>query len=170
MKDVYEQLYRENSEYIYAFALRLTNYDEHSAEDLMQETFCSAFTSFIRFRGDCDIKTWLCSITKNIFLKQLRKKKSHFISISDTDVELLSDGRAFDPEILAEKRELYDRIISEIERLKKKQRDIVILRLFSDLSFAQISDAVNISENSAKVIYHRARLQLQNKLKGVSDE
>ena len=48
--------------------------------------------------------------------------------------------------------------------MKPKQRDVVVLRLFSGLSFAQIAAALHISENSAKVIYHRARVALQKKL------
>ena len=170
MKDIYEQIYRENSDYIYAFSLRLTNYDQSAAEDLMQDTFYNAFISFTRFRGDCDIKTWLCGIAKNIFFKQLRKKKHYSVSMTEAEIRLLSDGRAFDPEVIAENREIYKTLINEIGQLKKRQRDIVLLRLFSDLSFAQIAAALSISEGSAKVIYHRARLQLQNKLKGVDEE
>lgn len=170
MKEIYEQLYRENSDYIYAFALRLTNFDRAAAEDLMQDTFCNAFLSLPRFRGDCDIKTWLCSITKNLFFKQLRKKKHASLSLSEPAAQKLYDGRAPDPELIAENRELYQSLMAEIGRLKKRQRDIVLLRLFSDLTFAQIAAALNISEGSAKVIYHRARLQLQERLKGADEE
>ena len=170
MKDIYERLYRENSDHIYDFSLRLTNYDRNAAEDLMQDTFYNAFISFTRFRGDCDVKTWLCGITKNLFYKQLRKRKHYSVPMSEAEIQLLSDGRAFDPEVIAENRELYETLINEIWRLKKRPRDVVLMRLFSDLSFAQISAALGISEGSAKVIYHRARLQLQSKLKGVDEE
>ena len=48
-----------------------------------------------------------------------------------------------------------------VERLPEKYRDVVILRTYADMPFSDIARSLKISENSAKVIYHRAKKMLK---------
>lgn len=161
---IYEQIYDENKDYIYRFALKLTGGDTTNAEELTQETFYNAFVSFSRFRGECDIRTWLCQIMKNIFYRQFRKRIKQ-ICFDDSERELLKNYYNQDLQEMVENKSIYKNIIYEINKLKPKQRDVITLRLFSELSFSQIANLLKISENSAKVIYHRAKNTLQKKLR-----
>lgn len=97
---------------------------------------------------------------KHTFYKQLRKARTRqraALRAGEADAQA-------DPHAVFERESLYRAALAEIGRMKPKQRDVVVLRLFSGLSFAQIAAALHISENSAKVIYHRARVALQKKL------
>lgn len=163
---IFERIYEENKLYVYNFALRLTGFDEYRAEELTQDAFYNAFVSFSRFRGECDIKTWLCSITKNIFFRQLRNEKKNSVSLDEIEYKRLSEC-CDTPEKIFESRDIHNAILREIKSLKPKFRDVIVLRLFSELSYAQIASALKISEGSAKVIYHRARMILQERLKEV---
>ena len=63
--------------------------------------------------------------------------------------------------------ELHERVRQILKQLPQKNTDVVILRLYADMTFRQIADALKITESSAKVLYFRAKNILKEKL---SDE
>ncbi len=71
----FEQIYQQYFEPVYRYALSLT-LDEHQAEEITQETFFKALKSIDSYRSESSIKTWLCTIAKNMFLSEQRKKES----------------------------------------------------------------------------------------------
>ena len=62
----FEEIYREYFDQVYLYIRRLSG-DAHLAEDITGETFYKALRSLHRFRGDCDIRIWLCQIAKNCY-------------------------------------------------------------------------------------------------------
>ena len=60
-----EELYNDYFHDVYLY-IRSLSADEHLAEDITQETFFKAMKSVDSFRGDCDIRVWLCQIAKNL--------------------------------------------------------------------------------------------------------
>ena len=67
-EEIYEVYFREV--YLYAFALTK---DREQAQEITSETFARALEGIDRFRGDCDVRYWLCRIAKNCYTSQLRK-------------------------------------------------------------------------------------------------
>ena len=63
-----EEIYREYFQDVYLYILRLSG-NEHIAEDITSDTFFKAIKSLASFRGDCDIRVWLCQIAKNSYFK-----------------------------------------------------------------------------------------------------
>mgnify|MGYP004420672877 CR=1 FL=1 len=68
----FEEIYREYFDQVYIYIRRLSG-DAHLAEDITGETFYKALRSLHRFRGDCDIRIWLCQIAKNCYYTHLKK-------------------------------------------------------------------------------------------------
>lgn len=160
----FKNLYDEYWQDVYQFLFRLTGYQRQLAEELTQETFYQAMLSFHRYRGECQIKTWLCQIAKNVYFNILRKeKKVRQVSIEEyaNQVPLILDTIVTDYET----KELIDHAIEVIIQLDDKTRDILIYRIFSELTYAQISTLLKINESSAKVIFMRGKCKLQNKLR-----
>lgn len=160
----FEELYKQYWKDVSQFLFRLTGYQWQLAEELTQETFYQAMLSFHRYRGECQIKTWLCQIAKNTYFNVIRKnKKVRLIPIEEsTDHEtLVLDSIVTDYET----KELIDHAIKVIMQLDDKTRDVLIYRIFSDLTYAQISTLLKISESSTKVIFMRGKYKLQNKLR-----
>jgi len=160
--DLFEEIYRQNFDKVFRFLQKLTgNYT--LSEDLAQETFLRAFESFERFDGSCEIYTWLISIAKHVYYKYLKKNKmmlqsSNLDVIIDTYQTLNTDENppeAFDRKLMR------DAIIKVIGKLPEKYRDVVILRIYGEMNFSQVGFALGISENSAKVIYCRAKKMLK---------
>lgn len=61
-----EQIYRKYTPQVYKFLFSLCH-DKYLAEELTQETFFQAMKSIDKFRGDCRIYVWLCSIAKHLW-------------------------------------------------------------------------------------------------------
>ena len=162
MTESFEQIYNENVHGIYGFLYKLSSNPDLS-EELTQECFYQAFISFHRYNGTCEIFTWLCAIAKNTYFKYLRR---HRVVI--TDYSLLADELSDEsdtPEAAALRADVSEQVRAVIDKLKPKYRDVVILRTYASLSFAQVAKILGISENSAKVIYFRAKNMIREEMK-----
>lgn len=69
----FESLYRDYYQKVYAFLNRMCA-DGDLAEDLTQETFLQAYKSLYKFRGECEVFTWLAAIGKHTYFKYLKKE------------------------------------------------------------------------------------------------
>lgn len=158
----FELIYNEYFSRIYAFLFKICR-NVDLCEELAQETFYQAFKSFHRYDGSCEIFTWLAAVAKNTYLKYLRKNK-----IKTVDIELFISNLSAPPEdapdFILQKTVIASIVKASINKLPEKYRDVLILRIYGELSFLEISKKLNISENSAKVIFHRAKNSLKEDL------
>ena len=160
----FEMLYRAYYDRVYAFLHRLCG-DRALAEDLAQETFLQAYMSFHRFRGVCEVFTWLASIGKHVYFKYLKRNKLHLDSANlDLVVNTYYTQNA-DPEEYVHKKYVEKAVRAMVKEIPKKYRDVVLLRIYAELPFSQIALALKISENSAKVIFFRAKKKMMEVLK-----
>ena len=80
----FEKIYTTYFRDVFLYIRRLSN-DEHIAEEITSETFFKAMNSIDSFRGDCDIRVWLCQIAKNCYYSYL-KKAGRTDSIEDIEI------------------------------------------------------------------------------------
>ena len=160
MRQPFEDVYKIYFRRVYAFLYKLTG-DSHVAEEMAQETFYQAFLSFHRYDGSCEMFTWLAAIAKNVFFKYLRKKK-----LSTLNIELLVEPTSSegDPQELLQRKFVAQYVSECVQKLPQKYRDVVFLRIYAELPFSQIADILSITENSAKVVYYRAKNMLRKDL------
>lgn len=162
---IFEQIYSEYFAGIYHFLYRLCR-DENLAEELTQETFYQAFKSFLKFKGNSEIFTWLASIAKHTYFRYLKKNKLCLDNISiDSITDFYCENNSDNPEEFVQRDYVSAAVKNIINTIPDKYKDVVILRIYAELSFAEISRALGISENSAKVIYCRAKKMLTEELK-----
>lgn len=114
------------------------------------------------FRGDCDIRVWLCQIAKNCYLSYL-KRKSQIDDIADTELQYISDPNENIEEQFAKQDEAAQ-IRKELHTIPEPYKEVFLWRVFAELSFRQIGEIFNKSENWACVTYHRARTMIKNRL------
>lgn len=159
----FEELYRQHYSRLFAFLHRLTG-DWHLAEELTQETFYQAFRSWGSFRGQCQVFTWLASIGRHVFYRHLRRKRLQPQTIClDTVAEAWCRTQQTgtpDVQETVERQALCEALNRLVRTLPENYRDVVMLRLYAELPFAQVAAALNISESSAKVLYFRAKQKL----------
>jgi RNA polymerase sigma-70 factor (ECF subfamily) len=160
-----EKLFRTYYKDIFQYLYSLTH-DTSLSEDLTSEVFLEVVKSIAFFRGEADMKTWMFSIARHKWIDSLRKKKRL------VELEVLSElvgeecsvtGTSPDenkPEEQYLNKELLERIYGLIEEEPERTRNIVRLRM-EGYSFYEISKKENVSENSARVIYFRAKEKLR---------
>ena len=69
----FEAVYRQYFADVYKYVLALSR-DEETAEEVTQETFFKALTAIDGFRGDCQLRVWLCQIARNQYLTLCRER------------------------------------------------------------------------------------------------
>ena len=71
----FEDIYKTYFKTVYLYIMQLSG-NEHIAEEITSETFFKAINSVKDFRGDCEIRVWLCQIAKNTYYSYLKKHKN----------------------------------------------------------------------------------------------
>ena len=160
----FHQLYTDYRKDVLYFLLRLSGYEQELAEELTQETFYQAIRSFSKFRGECHVKTWLLQIAKNVFYQEIRKKQRGR-SLLRSILFNLEKSEPVSLHQQVEDKEKLAAVLKVLDTFDSRTRDVMLYRFYSDLSYAQISAMLNISESSAKVIFFRGKHALQSKLR-----
>ena len=163
--DEFEKLFMCYQKDVMKFLLALTK-QSSLAEDLTQETFLHAYLGFDRFRKECSPKTWLLQIAKNEFFTYLRRNKRNpqLVALNPFSLEISSAGQInIEDKIL--NQELLISIIDYIFSLDDRSKTVFIDRIWLGKSYEIISNELNISQASAKMIFFRTRKLIQNKFK-----
>jgi RNA polymerase sigma-70 factor (ECF subfamily) len=156
-----DEIYRVYFKSVYLFVLRLSG-DEHISEEVTSETFCKAISSIDRFRGDSDMRVWLCGIAKNTYFTYLKKHKRE-LSIDETDAESIPDSGALLDESISEQEDA-KQIREILHTMPEPYKEVFMWRVFGELSFKEIGVLYGKTDNWACVTYHRARKMIQERL------
>lgn len=156
LDEMYEKYYRD----VYRFTLALSQ-NTQAAEDIAQETFLKAMDAISSFRGECDIKTWLCQIAKNTFYTRATKQKREVLDGDETIREIAED---YDFVKATVDEEQAMRIHKILHNLQEPYKEVFNLRVFGELSFKQIAGIHGKTESWARVTYHRARVMIIQQL------
>ena len=145
-----EELYRTYFDIVYRY-IRSISQDGSLAEEVTQETFFKALKKADQFRGDCDVRVWLCQIAKNTLYDHLKKQKKQLLGD-----ERLEEAESADGELLEEKlaqRSQAMEIHKVLHRLSEPYKEVFSLRTFGELTFREIGMLFGKSENWARVTY-----------------
>ncbi len=147
-----EEIYQKHAQTVYAYLLSRTR-NRDLAEELTQETFYQAFRSLEKYDGSCKLSTWLCGIARTLYAAYVRK---HPVML-DLDDSMIADAWTDQSGKV--------RLLKAIQKLDGLQREVVYLRMYGDLSFANIADVLGRSENWARVTFYRAKEKLRKEMK-----
>lgn len=153
-----EELYQKHAKTVYGFLLTKTK-NADIAEELTQETFYQAIKKLSDFQGNSSVSTWLCGIAKNLWFDFLRKQKKQS-DLSDRLSDQDSSGVCLSAEELFFQNLGHLELLKQLYRMKDPGREVLYLRLIGNLSFAQIGEIMEQSENWARVTYYRSKEKL----------
>ncbi len=155
---------------IYRLALRLTR-NEAEAEDVMQETFLSAFKGIDRFDGRSELRTWLYRIAFNAAMMRLRRTRRDVVSLDEavepedgTPVPQQIHDWSRLPDQEAQNAELRAEMEKAIGELPERLRAVFVMRELEDLSTEETAQALSLKPEAVKTRLHRARLWLRERL------
>jgi len=155
---------------VYNLALRLMN-NQQEAEDVLQETFISAFRALDRFEGRSRLSTWLYRIAYNAGLMRLRRRRVPVVSLDEP--RETEDGEQMPrqlvdwtslPDDLVLSKEFRGTLTAALDSLPESLRSVFVLRDIEGLSTAETAEVLGLTETNTKVRLHRARLALRERL------
>ena len=153
----FEAVYRQYFADVYKYALALSR-DEQTAEEVTQETFFKALTAIDSFRGDCQLRVWLCQIARNQYLTLCQERKKFTDAEPEPGDSGIEEGFA--------DREDARRLHILLHALPEPYKEVFSLRTFGELPFSQIGELFGKTESWARVTYFRARRKLKEGFDG----
>jgi RNA polymerase sigma-70 factor (ECF subfamily) len=157
----FEFLVRAHQQRIFYAVRRIVRRDA-DAQDVTQQAFIRAHQKLATFRGDSSFRSWLYRIAINLAKNHLRDHRRELPSEMDKhDAGTSAVGLK---RVLADEQRT--RLQQSIASLPEKQRAIVELRIYDELSFKEIASITDCSVNAAKVNFHHGMKKLRALLSG----
>ncbi len=156
-----EQLYSSYSKELYLYAFALCK-DHYKAQELVSDTFYKALLTVEKGKN-IEVKYWLFTVCKNIWLDSLKKNKIEILSLFD------NIGASFKKDIIDDliKDEVNKDLYKRIYELPQNYREVIILFYFCNLPLNVISNNLGLSSSATRTLLFRARQKLKNKLEEV---
>jgi RNA polymerase sigma-70 factor (ECF subfamily) len=155
-----EALFERHAGSVHGFLRRMVR-DEALAEDLLQQTFLSVVRSADRYERGARVMPWLLTIAGNAARDALRshRQRVEVLGVEPAE-EPATDAAPSDP---GARR----RIEAAFAALPPQQREAVLLHKVHGLSFAEVAQALGITETAARIRAHRGYEKLRTLLEGV---
>lgn len=171
-ESAFAPLYTRYFQRIYSY-LKIALRDKHEAEDLAQQVFMKAFESLCAYDMRRPFRAWLFAVARNTAISSLRKQArsepmdpaelAELVELSDEDFNEEAERRALswisDPDLAF-----------LVERLPIRQRQVLTLRYFLDLSAKQVAAIMGGSENEVRMLQHRGQIFLRKRLAALGRE
>ncbi len=160
-RTAFDLLVRRHQKGVWRMVRRYVKRDA-DASDVTQQVFVRAFRGLAAFRGAASVRSWLFRIAINTSLTWIRDhKREQPAEIAEDALVEVHPG----PARLADGEDAA-RLRAAIAQLPPKQKMVLELRVFDDLSFKEVAELADCSENTAKVNFHYAVKRLRDILGG----
>jgi RNA polymerase sigma-70 factor (ECF subfamily) len=156
------QLYKKYSSAMYNIAIRFLD-NKMDAEDILQESFVTAFTRLEELKDRNVFGSWLKRIVINKCISLQRKRRIMFEEIDEERLGGTEDSDEGLPEVEPA------RVHQAIKELPPKGRSVLILRAMEGYTHKEIAESLDITVSTSKTQYSRALSLLNKKLKGIKD-
>ena len=136
----------------------------HDALDASQEAFVRSWRHIRRFTGKSSFYTWYYAILRNHCLDLLRRRRRN-PGLGLSEQHIGADNQ-YNPVVFAESNEGARQIRKAVLQLPIKQREIIVMSHFQEMSYKQIAEVLDIPLGTVMSRLHNARKALRAKLTG----
>ncbi|MBD0382520.1 sigma-70 family RNA polymerase sigma factor [Paenibacillus sp. WST5] len=142
---------------VWNFAFFITKKSD-AADDISQEVFLTAFEQLYAFRGECSVKSWLLTITRNKSFNFLKKAFFRKVILMDT-IRPQGDASPSAEKVMFDRMETAQ-LWSNVMKLPRKFREILILNYHYELTMKEMTELLQLSEGTVKSRLHRAKAHM----------
>lgn len=165
----FERLALPHLSQLYTAAVYLTK-DKTEAEDLVQDTYLSAFRFFDKFQPGTNCKVWLLSIVRHLFINRYWQKKREPEIIDWAKVEqaygsVVEQGERADPESLLFSKLMNGEIENALKQLPEEFRTAIILVDIEELTYEEAAQVMGCPVGTIRSRVSRGRRMLQVRLR-----
>lgn len=162
----WEKLVKRYESKMYNYGLRLMG-NRSDAMDLLQEVFLGVYRNLHRFRGDAKFSSWIFRIAHNKAIDLNRRKRllTGYPLAGEEEADLFEGIPAElseEPDVKLMQSQQNNRMIALLTQLPMEQKLIVELKIFQSMTFEEIADMQDISENTAKTRFYTALKKLKS--------
>ncbi len=164
-RDAFAELVEQYKKLVFHIVYRLVK-DEQEREDICQDVFIKIYQGLKGFKGDCKLSSWIGRIAFNTSLNHQGKKHAELweeLDDSDNFIESFN-GNGHLPDYEVTIRNYGDILRKEISHLPDRQRLIISLYHFDELSYREICEITGLPDGTVKNYLFRARQALKDKL------
>jgi RNA polymerase sigma-70 factor (ECF subfamily) len=153
---------------VYGFQLKRTQ-NENDAEDITIQTFARAFDKIDTYDPRFGFNTWLITISKNLHVDLLRRRRRNVLQQTENAAgeamrEVMDDAPSAEDRLITEQN--LKTLLHYLKSLKPPYRDVIELRYFRELSYAEIARELNEPVGNVKVKLLRAKKLLASLIDG----
>lgn len=167
-RNAFNVLIERNAKSIYNLVARMLPKERDAAQDIVQDTFLSAFRGFAGFRLQCRVSTWFHRIAVNKVLNYRSKRKLTVVSLHPSDDEKTRTVELVDPATTPqqsiEDAELQRQVLEWIGELPESLRAVFTLRELQKRSYEEIAEILEVSPEAVRVRLHRSKKELAKRL------
>jgi RNA polymerase sigma-70 factor (ECF subfamily) len=145
---------------VYAVARRVLRRHE-DADEAAQVAFVKAWNARSTFRGGAQLKTWLVRIVLNVSKSMLAARRDAAVA-SD---EQASRATNTDPGTGIDRQRLRHELRRAVRALPPRQREVVMLKVYEDLTYREVAEILELSEGAVKAHLHQAVSNLRRGLR-----
>ena len=162
----WEKLVKRYESKIYNHGLRLMG-NRSDAMDLLQEVFLGVYRNLHTFRGDAKFSSWIFRIAHNKAIDLSRRKRlltGYPVAVEEDDdpFEGMPAELSEEPDVKLMQSQQNNRTLALLTQLPVEQKLIVELKIFQSMTFEEIADMQDISENTAKTRFYTALKKLKS--------
>lgn len=157
--EAFNEIFARLNEPVLNYIYRMLG-ERPAAEDVTQEAFIKAHAALDTLGPPWDIKSWIYRIASNLAIDDLRRRKQ-FVDLEENE-PMPETGPAQRPaERDVQRAELQEDIWMVLSLLPTSYRQVLVLREFNRLSYAEIAESLGITQTNARQVLHRARTRFR---------
>ena len=155
----FESSYKKYSPILYKFIAKHLGKDEATVEEIFEETMVAGWRGYKSFEHKSSYFTWLCRIALNkiadYYHDQVNSRSKWIVPLLDSISDM--DNHSLSPEESLSLKELKRSVNDCLNLLPKEKRQLLWFRYWQDLSYAEISKLLGISERAVEGRIYRAK-------------
>ena len=144
---------------IYFLALRMLKNPEN-ADEITQKTFLKAYRALSGFQFKSSLKTWLSAIALNLCRTELMRPQREMVELPEQLPQTTTDDERESDEASHRRHMLQ----AGLDSLPQRQKEVVMLRIYQELPFKEIAEALSSTESAVKVNFHHAMKSLKERI------
>ncbi len=162
--EAFDEIVKSYQRPIYYLSLRMLK-NQENADEVTQKTFLKAYRALGGFQFKSSLKTWLSAIALNLCRTELMRPRREVVELP----EHLPDASSDDVREAEEQNHRKYLLEQALEELPPRQKEVVMLRIYQELPFKEIAQALESTESAVKVNFHHAMKSLKDRL-GIGTE
>jgi RNA polymerase sigma-70 factor (ECF subfamily) len=149
----------------FGWACSCCGWNETEAEEVLQTVYVKVLSGRARYDGRSAFRTWLFGVIRNTAREHARAMRSHEKRLERVAVDVdVHPSAGEQPDAVVEREERAERLKSALDELPDRQREVLQLVFYQDLTIKEAADVMQVSIGSARVHYDRGKKRLRKVL------